>query len=48
MRIAVTGATGMLGEACIRRFVERGDEVVAGEGCDGSRRQQVHQARRTR
>ncbi len=29
MRIAVTGATGMLGDACIRRFVERGDEILA-------------------
>lgn len=29
MKIAVTGATGMVGKACIHRFVKRGDEVVA-------------------
>lgn len=29
MKIAVTGASGMLGDACIRRFVERGDEIFA-------------------
>lgn len=29
MKIVVTGATGMVGKACIRRFIKRGDEVVA-------------------
>ena len=29
MRIAITGATGMVGQACIDRFVTRGDDVVA-------------------
>lgn len=29
MRIAITGATGMVGQACTERFVSRGDEVVS-------------------
>ncbi|TVR84785.1 MAG: NAD(P)-dependent oxidoreductase [Rhodospirillales bacterium] len=29
MRIAITGAGGMIGRACVRRFARRGDEVVA-------------------
>ncbi|HRQ97448.1 MAG TPA: hypothetical protein PK440_21060 [Candidatus Accumulibacter phosphatis] len=29
MRIALTGASGMLGGACLRQLAARGDQVVA-------------------